>query len=135
MPRGRRHYRISFDDALVAHETALRHGGRVGILNPGLVQSAIARPYSGYYRSIQRKAAALLHALARNHGFADGNKRTCLLLVHLLLDRSGFTLHAPSLAQLNAELEQLIVDSAEGRKSVNEIAAWFEKRVRPRVSV
>ncbi|MSO89334.1 MAG: hypothetical protein EXQ89_05135 [Rhodospirillaceae bacterium] len=50
-------------------------------MNIGLIESAIARPYSGYYRSIVKKAAALLESMASNHGFADGNKRTTLILV------------------------------------------------------
>lgn len=130
MPSGRRHYRVTFDDALLAHEAALEHGGLPGILNRGLIQSAIARPYSGYHRSMAGKAAVMLHSLARNHGFADGNKRTCLLLVHLLIDRSGYRLHDRNLARLNLELEQLIVDTAEGKRTPEEIEAWVKPRLR-----
>ena len=39
---------------------------------------------------MSEKAAALLHSLVLNHGFIDGNKRTALLSLHLLLDRSGY---------------------------------------------
>ena len=63
-----------------------------GIVNLGLVESAIHRPYNGYYRRIERKAAALVESVAGNHGFADGNKRTTLILVHTLLTKSGYRL-------------------------------------------
>ena len=82
MPTGRRHYRLTLADALSAHERALRFGGRPGVVNLGSIESAIARPYSGYHRAIGRKAAALVESMVGNHGFADGNKRTTLILLN-----------------------------------------------------
>ena len=58
------------------------------------VLSAIGRPYTGYYRRIEKKAAALFQSVAGGHGFNDGNKRTAVLLVDLLLERSGYRLQA-----------------------------------------
>jgi len=69
-------------------------GGLQGVPNPHLIESALARPYTGYYPRIWQKAAALVESMARNHGFADGNKRTTLILLHTLLQRSGYTLEA-----------------------------------------
>ena len=54
-----------------------------------LIESAITRPYTGYYRPIAQKAAALLQSLATNHGFVDGNKRTAVFAMNLLLGESG----------------------------------------------
>ena len=65
-------------DALSAQERALTFGGLDGISNLSLVESAIARSYTGYYLPIWKKAAALVESMAGNHGFADGNKRTTL---------------------------------------------------------
>ena len=84
-----RHYVITLADVIAAHDEALSYGGVEGIVSLGLIQSAIARPYSGYHRPIYRKAAALLHSLVQNHGFADGNKRTALITTLLMIDRSG----------------------------------------------
>lgn len=58
---------MTLSDALAAHEAALAFGGRPGVSSLHLVESAIARPYSGYHRSIERKAAALLHGVVANH--------------------------------------------------------------------
>ncbi len=49
----------------------------------GLLESALARPQASAfgadaYPSIEEKAAALLHSLARNHALVDGNKRLAL---------------------------------------------------------
>ena len=83
-----RHYRVTWSDALHQHDEALEDGGRPGILNEHAVRSALARPYHGYHRRIHEKAAALLHGIVSNHGFVDGNKRTGLYLIELLLRRS-----------------------------------------------
>jgi len=80
---------VSLDEALLAHDIVIEHfGGRQGILNRNGLESALARPYSGYYRSIERKGAALLESLAKNHGFVDGNKRTAILMLSLLVINS-----------------------------------------------
>jgi death-on-curing protein len=98
--------------------------------NPHYVQSAIARPYSGYYRPIYRKAAALVESMATNHGFADGNKRTTIILTHLLLARSGYVLRP-----LNADedpvkaIEDLVLDVVTGRIDFEGISAWFKQRL------
>jgi death-on-curing protein len=76
---------------LAAHQTALLMGGVDGVRDVGLLESAIARPYSGYHRPVSRKAA-LLHSLALNHGFVDGNKRTALLVLRVFLERSGYAI-------------------------------------------
>lgn len=54
-------------------------GGSKGFHNEGLIKSALARPShtvmgEDAYPDIFSKAAALLDAIANNHGFRDGNK-------------------------------------------------------------
>jgi len=50
LPKGKRHYRVTLADILEAHETALEYGGAQGITNFSSIESAIGRPYTGYYR-------------------------------------------------------------------------------------
>ncbi len=57
----------------------------------GLLDSAAARPRASAfaedaYPTIEVKAAALLHSLARNHPLVDGNKRLAWLAVVVFLD-------------------------------------------------
>ena len=94
-----------------------------------LLESAIARPFTGYYRPIQRKAAALVESLARNHGFADGNKRTAFLILDLFLYRSGYRLR-PHKGAAHRELEHLILWIVEHHPPFEEIVGWFELRLR-----
>lgn len=57
--------------------------GEVKVRDHGLLESALARPQASAfgaeaYPSLDEKAAALLHSLARNHGLVDGDKRLAL---------------------------------------------------------
>ena len=63
------------------------------------------------------KGAALQESLACNHGFIDGNKRTALVRLDLLLVRSGYRLRADDLKQLNQDAEKMILDLVEHRVS------------------
>ena len=88
------------------------------------MHAALGRPYRGYHRRIHEKAAALLHGFVANHGFADGNKRTALLLVELLLRRSGYSLDADDPALL-----ELIVGVADHTVTYDELVVWLKARI------
>ena len=102
---------MTLADALVAHDEALSYGGRLGIVSIHLIESALARPYSGYHRHIWQKAAVVLHGFVANHGFTDGNKRTALLLTELVISRSGYEL----VLDPESPIDDLVVDVASGR--------------------
>lgn len=58
-------------------------GDAVQVRDFGLLASAAGRPQATAfdaeaYPTLEHKAAALLHALARNHALVDGNKRLAL---------------------------------------------------------
>lgn len=99
-----------------------------GTRDLGAIEAAIARPYSGYYRSIETKAAALVHSLALNHGFVDANKRTAALAALLLLDRSGYSLTGTDAIQ-NEGIEEMIVAVVEHRMNFDELVLWFKARL------
>jgi death-on-curing protein len=78
------------DDAL---QVVNRYGFHVR--DAGLLASALARPSASIfgtdaYASLDRKAAALLESLARNHTLVDGNKRIAWTLMVLFLWINGF---------------------------------------------
>ena len=67
---------LSVDEVLALHERLVeRFGGRRGIRDPGLLESALYRPQTGYYSDLAEMAAALFESLLMNHPFVDGNKR------------------------------------------------------------
>ena len=87
----------------------------------------IARPYHGYYRRIHEKAAALVHGIVCNHGFVDGNKRTALYLVELLVQRSGY-----EFVEEDDVVADTITSVARGEMEHDDLAEWFRERlVRP----
>lgn len=81
---------LSLDDALVvAHEFGFH------VRDHGLLASAIARPATTVfgndaYATLERKAAAMLESVVRNHPFFDGNKRSGWTLMVALLWLNGF---------------------------------------------
>jgi death-on-curing protein len=78
---------------LAVHDEQLReHGGAPGIRDEGLLESALARPLNraGYGEPDTAGLATIYAiAIARNHPFIDGNKRTDYVAMELFLDLNG----------------------------------------------
>jgi death-on-curing protein len=104
--------------------------GVEGIADIGLILSAIGRPYMGRYRPLARKAAALVQSMASNHGFIDGNKRTTVILTHLLIDRSGYELVPLPGEDGDEMVENLVLAVVCRRMNFEEVVAWFKARLR-----
>ncbi len=82
---------------LAVHDEQLAvHGGLSGIRDRGAVKSALARPRNlvAYEacEDVARLAAAYACGITRNHGFADGNKRTALVTADLFLMLNSYEL-------------------------------------------
>ena len=87
----------------------------------GLLDSAAARPRASAfaedaYPTIELKAAALLHSLARNHPLVDGNKRLSWLAVVVFLDLNDY-----EVTLSDEEAFQLVMDVACGDIELEEI--------------
>lgn len=112
------------------HDVVIRdYGGRAGIRDIGTIESALGRPYSGYHRRIERKAAALVHSLALNHGFTDGNKRTAVFMLAILLIQSGYSLEFDDNDILNDEVLAMVLEVAEHRMNFGQIVEWIKARL------
>ena len=82
---------LSVADVLAMHMVVIkRYGGTDGIRDMGALESAVARPQSGYYKDVIESAAALLESLAINHPFLDGNKRVAFAATDTILRINGF---------------------------------------------
>lgn len=64
-----------------------------------------------------------------NHGFVDGNKRTALMMLGILLSRSGYALGFPTTAAMNRQLEAMVLAVAEHDMDFDDIAAWIKARL------
>ena len=74
------------------------------------------------FETIHEKAAALLHGLARNHPFLDGNKRTAWVATATFYLLNGY--HVARAEQ--GDIVSLVVDTAEGQIDVSTIAATLK---------
>ena len=84
---------LSVDEVLAIHERLVEtFGGSRGVRDPGLLESALYRPRTGYYRDIAEMAAALFESLLMNHPFIDGNKRVAFFATDVFLRPNGWRL-------------------------------------------
>ncbi len=102
------------DDIVVGGSFAC--GFALIVVDEGLLQSAVARPQTSLfgddaYPTLLDKAAALLHSLARNHAFVDGNKRTAWASAWAFLRLNGIDL--PDIYNVDFA-EQLVLAAALG---------------------
>jgi death-on-curing protein len=86
---------LTLDEVLGIHADQLRrYGGRPGLRDLGLLQSALAMPETTFqeeflHPTLFEMAAAYLFHVARNHPFVDGNKRTALMCALVFLGLNG----------------------------------------------
>jgi death-on-curing protein len=89
---------LTLDEILAIHADQIRrYGGRPGIRDQALLQSALGTPettFEGEYlhTDVFEMAAAYLFHIARNHPFIDGNKRTALMAALVFLGLNDFEL-------------------------------------------
>ena len=58
----------------------------------------------------------MVQSVSKNHGFTDGNKRTSVFLLHLLLDLSGYKLVAKwGEGSIDEVLEKIVMDVVTDR--------------------
>lgn len=83
---------LEVDDVLEFHAAMLaRHGGQDGILDVGLLESAMAQPKAMFagefpHPDLFGMAAAYAFHIAQNQPFVDGNKRAALVAARWLGD-------------------------------------------------
>jgi death-on-curing protein len=113
---------LAIHDALVPAQPEVR--------DVGAIQAALGRPQAtafgqDAYTTIWEKAAALMHSLACNHGWVEGNERTAWVAAMTFLQINGHPLD-PGFDQDAAE--ELVVAIAERRiSSVGGIASELPK--------
>jgi death-on-curing protein len=91
---------LTLDEVLGIHADQIRrYGGRPGLRDLSLLQSALAMPETTFdeeflHGTVFEMAAAYLFHVARNHPFVDGNKRTALMCALVFLGLNGQRLDA-----------------------------------------
>ena len=115
-------------DALAIHDRQIaEHAGISGIRDPNLLESALAQPVNQWSFGVDDPAAlaaAYANGVARNHPFADGNKRTAWVLARLFLALNG---HMLTFDQQDAT--QTVLMLAAGELSEDGLTVWFRERL------
>jgi len=119
---------LSLAEVLEIHRDQIeRYGGKTGIRDLGLLQSALAMPSAGFggryfHGDLFEMAAAYLFHIVRNHPFVDGNKRTGAVAALVFLALNGMEIEAGE-----DIFEQTVRAVAEGKMDKSAIAGFFRE--------
>ncbi|ACZ29292.1 death-on-curing family protein [Xylanimonas cellulosilytica DSM 15894] len=114
---------------LALHQQMLAaHGGSEGVRDESLLDAALEAPYAAFagrefFPTIEEKAARLGFGIVANHPFVDGNKRTGIMALLVLLDLNGVTVSTN-----NAELISLGLGLASGEITYEQTVRWVRER-------
>jgi death on curing protein len=114
----------------VHEEQLAEHGGAPGTRDEGLFESALARPQNlaTYGKpDVFELAACYAVALAKNHPFIDGNKRTAFVAMELFLVLNGQELLAD-----DPGCVLTLLGVAAGSVTEPELADWLRRHGEPR---
>lgn len=123
---------LELEDVLDIHREQLaRFGGRSGVRDAGLLDSAVATPRATFEGSFVHldlfsMAAAYAFHIAENQPFHDGNKRTGLLCAVVFLEINGFIVEEPPL-----RLHDAMMAIAEGELDKRGMAELLRALSRP----
>lgn len=118
---------LTRDEVAAIHARVLAvFGGSAGLRDAGLLESALFRPQTGYYRDLAEMAAALFESLLMNHPFVDGNKRVAFFATDTFLRLNGWRLEVEA-----AAAHRHLIDLLErGECDFERLLAWIRNAVR-----
>ncbi len=124
---------LTLDEAIALHADQIeRYGGRPGLRDLGLLQSALGVPSATFdgrflHDGLPEMGAAYLFHVVRDHPFVDGNKRVGLVILLAFLGLNSRWLDAAP-----EDVERLVQGIASGRVSKAEAAVFVQQHLRPR---
>ena len=112
-------------DVLAIHDQLLAaYGGRPGLCDEGLLQSALARPRQhhacAHHSDVIEMAMLYTAGIVRNHPFVDGNKRAGFVAGVLFLELNGFSFTASE-----EDATQAVLGLAGGTLDEAAYTAWL----------
>ena len=99
------------------------YGGTSGLLNQGTLELLVYKV--NRENNVFKKAALILHTIAAQHPFFDGNKRTAFATAENVLRDSGYYLHAD-----DDEVVNLMQKIAEYKCNTKTIEKWIIEKAR-----
>ena len=121
---------LSRELILAIHDEQIaEHGGSSGTRDEGLLESALARPvnHAGYGDPDTAELGALYAiAIARNHPFIDGNKRTAYVALETFLRLNGLIFPAG-----DVECVIMMLRLAADDITDDDFTAWVRQHAQP----
>ena len=120
---------LSVGDVIqIQEDTILIEGGMPGLLDPGLLESAVTMPQQQFsdnylHPGLIDMAAAYMFHIAMNHPFRDGNKRAAVMSALVFLDINGVR-KLPE----QKSLEEITMLLAAGKLNKEDLTRWFYSR-------
>ena len=119
---------LTVEQVLEIHRDQIKQtGGSPGIIAMGALESALARPRSGYYDGLIEEATALLESLAANHPFLDGNKRVAFVATDLFLRLNGYSIDCDA-DEANRFIRNILGDRQD---RFDRVRNWLKVHVEP----
>jgi len=126
---------ITSDEIIHIHERVVKKFKITsGIINRGLIDAIVKRPMTQIGKSFipfdnpYKKAASLMEGIIRWHPFADGNKRTALLVMIYYMSKEEYGVALPlSAVRLTVEIaKNEKTDEKSTKKLIKKISNWIE---------
>jgi death on curing protein len=123
---------LGLDEVIALHaDQILRYGGKEGIRDLGLLESAVAVPEAAFgdtylHATVPEMAAAYLFHLAQNHPVIDGNKRVASAAMFMFLYLNGSVLSCTE-----DELVDWTIAVASGAATKAEVAVFVAAHLAP----
>jgi death-on-curing protein len=104
-----------------------RYGGRPGLRDRNLLESALAQPRMTVggklaHKTLFDKAAAYGYHICKNHPFIDGNKRVAFVLMDIFLQKNGWEIVAHE-----GEAYSLMIHLASGKLTKTQLSTWLKE--------
>ena len=119
--------KFSKDKVLLLHKLlAEETGGKIGIRDEALLESALENIFSGFgdtefYPTKEEKGARLGHTLIANHAFVDGNKRIGMYVMLTFLEVNGIRLNCT-----NEDIVAAGMGVADGTMNYEDLLEWVK---------
>lgn len=126
---------ITSDEIIHIHERVVKKFNITsGIINRGLIDAVVKRPMTQIGDSFipfdnpYKKAASLMEGIIRWHPFADGNKRTALLVMIYYMSKEEYGVALPlGAVRFTVEIaKNEKTDEKDTKKLIKKISNWIE---------
>jgi death-on-curing protein len=113
--------------SIIHSDLLQRYGGRPGLRDPGLLDSALAQPRMTVggkfvHKTLFDKAAAYGFHVCKNHPFVDGNKRVAFVLMDIFLQKNGW-----EVTSNEEDAYSMMISLASGRLSKARLSKWLRE--------